>query len=265
MMNQTVNIGGSRIAVQKVGSGPPMVVLHGECGHRGLLALVDRLRSRFEVHVPRLVGWAETARDPTIQTMRDVSLVAQEYIEGLNTPVSLIGASLGGWVAAEISATAPSLLSTLVLISPIGVKIGGREDRDFADLYLLGDKERDALYYASGARPTAASSDGADLFLERAIADDATARFCWQPYMHDPTLKGRLRRIQAATLVLSGGKDKFVTNPDYYKAYSALIPGACHEVIADCGHRPEEEDPQKVADRVTAFVANGRLETRLTA
>ena len=242
-----------------------MVVLHGESGHRGLLALVERLRSRFEVHVPRLVGWAETARDPSIQTMRDVALVAQEYIEGLNTPVSVIGTSLGGWVAAEISATVPALVSRLVLISPIGVKIGGREDRDFADLYLLGDRERDALYYASDPRPTAVSTDGVDLFLERAIADDATARFCWQPYMHDPTLKGRLRRIQAATLVISGGKDKFVLNTDYYKGYSALIRGACHEVFADCGHRPEEEDPQTVADRVTAFVANGRLETRLTA
>jgi pimeloyl-ACP methyl ester carboxylesterase len=262
MVDQAVKMGLSRIVVERSGCGAPVVVLHGENGARSLNPLVDGLGRHFDVHVPRLVGWPNTVRDPNILTIRDVALVAQEYIEGLKGPVPVIGASLGGWVAAEIAATVPSLISSLILIAPIGVKIGGREDRDFVDLYILGAEEREALYYARGVRPAIAHSDGTDIFLEKALAEEATVRYCWQPYMHDPTLNSRLRRIRAATLLLSGGMDKFVLNPDYYSGYASLIPGARHEVIADSGHRLAEEEPERVADRVAAFVATAGSDRR---
>lgn len=262
MIDRAVKIGGSRIVVERSGCGAPVVVLHGENGARSLSPLVDCLGRHFEVHVPRLVGWPDTVRDPNILTIRDVALVAQEYIEGVKGSVPVIGVSLGGWVAAEIAATVPSLISNLVLIAPIGVKIGGREDRDFVDLYILSSHEREAIYYRPGVRPAIPHTEGTDIFLERALAEEATARYCWQPYMHDPTLNSRLRRIRATTLLLSGGMDKFVLNPDYYSGYVSLIPGARHEVIADSGHRVAEEEPQKIADRVAAFVATTASERR---
>jgi pimeloyl-ACP methyl ester carboxylesterase len=72
--------------------------------------------------------------------------------------------------------------------------------------------------------------------------------------MHDPGLKDRLCRISAPTLLISGERDSFVLNPNYYKGYAALIPGAQHEIIVGAGHRVEEEEPKKIADRAVAFL-----------
>lgn len=254
MQGETLEIGGCDILVERVGDGAPLVVFHSENGPRGAIPMIEALARRFEVHVPRHVGWAGTKRASHVQTTRDLALVAQEYVETLDTPVPVVGLSFGGWVAAEIAATAPGLVSSLVLVSPIGVKIGRREDRDFLDVYVLSAGEREAAYYASGSGPAPIQDNSDDHYQELATAEEATIRFCWNPFMHDTSLKGRLRRVRAATLVLSGDEDGFVLNPDYYRGYAGLIPGARHEVIAGAGHRIEEEKPQDVAERVLDFV-----------
>jgi pimeloyl-ACP methyl ester carboxylesterase len=55
--------------------------------------------------------------------------------------------------------------------------------------------------------------------------------------------------------MLSGDNDKFVLNPAYYSEYAKLIVGTRHEVVDGAGHRIEEEEPQKTADRIAAFIA----------
>jgi pimeloyl-ACP methyl ester carboxylesterase len=255
MQSDAREIGGCEVVVERIGEGPPLVVLHNEDGPRNASAFLERLGERFAVHVPRLPGWSETRRGQHVRSVRDVALVAQEYLEDFDEPVPLVGLSFGGWVAAEIAANAPGLVAKLALVSPIGVKIGGREDRDFADIYLLPEPERTGTYYAAGGAPTLRPGANADLYLEKAIADEAVARFCWQPFMHDPTLPGRLRRVRAPTLIVSGDRDRFVLNPGYYAGYASLIAGASHEAIAGAGHRPEEEAAEATADRIVEFLA----------
>jgi pimeloyl-ACP methyl ester carboxylesterase len=253
MEREEVEVGGCATTVDRYGSGPRVVLLHGERGPRGAKAFIERLAKHFEVHVPRHVGWAGTRRADHVTTARDVALVQQEYVERFGEPVPLIGLSFGAWIAAEIAANAPSLVSRLVLISPIGVKIGGREERDFADIYLLPEPERTAIYHAPAYSPAFSADDEA--CLEMALADDALVRFGWQPYMHDPGLHARLRRIRARGLVVHGGADRFVLNPHYFREYAALIPGAQYQTLHGLGHRLEEEDPEQAAAVVVDFVS----------
>jgi pimeloyl-ACP methyl ester carboxylesterase len=255
MQSDTLEVGGCEIVVERLGAGPPLVVIHGDEGPRRASAFLEKLAERYEVHVPRLPGWSETTRASHVRTTRDVALVAQEYVEGLDAPAGLVGLSFGGWVAAEIAATAPGLVPKLALVSPMGVKIGGREDRDFTDFYLLPEPERTALFYATGRAPQPAPGANIDVYLEKAVADEAMVRFGWQPFMHDPTLPGRLRRVKAETLILSGGGDRFVLNPGYFDGYAKLIPGAAHEAIGGAGHRLEEEEPETAAERIARFIS----------
>lgn len=253
MRKEQLEVGGCAITVDRCGSGPPLVLLHGERGPHGARAFIERLGKHFEVHVPRHAGWAGTRRADHVATARDVALVQQEYVERLGGPVPLVGTSFGAWIAAEMAANAPSLVSRAVFISPIGVKIGGREERDFVDIYLLPEPERTAIYHASAFSPQ--FSADADICLEMALADDALVRFGWQPYMHDPGLGARLRRIRASSLVIHGDADRFVLNPDYFREYAALIPGAQHRTLHGLGHRLEEEDPEQVAAIVVDFIS----------
>ena len=83
---------------------------------------------------------------------------------------------------------------------------------------------------------------------------EATVRFGWSPYMHDPKLKGRLHRIDVPTLVLWGASDSH-RPPEYGRAYAAAIPGAHFELIERAGHFPHLEQPDTFARRVLAFAA----------
>ena len=80
------------------------------------------------------------------------------------------------------------------------------------------------------------------------------ARLCWQPYMHNPKLKGRLHRIDVPTLVIWGAKDGIVTT-DYGKAFAGEIPGAKFKTVANAGHFPHIEQPDAFLKLVDGFVA----------
>ena len=54
---------------------------------------------------------------------------------------------------------------------------------------------------------------------------EATARYGWSPYLHNPKLKGRLHRVRVPTLFLWGSADR-VLSEAYGRAYCAAIAGA---------------------------------------
>jgi pimeloyl-ACP methyl ester carboxylesterase len=118
---------------------------------------------------------------------------------------------------------------------------------DFAELpmTLYGDP--------SVAPDLTALSDEELLYLAR--AQEATARFCWRPYMHDPKLSVRLRRIEAPCLVVAGEADRFVVTEDYYERYAKLVGTAGAELVTlpGVGHRVEEEAPRELAGLIAQF------------
>jgi pimeloyl-ACP methyl ester carboxylesterase len=56
------------------------------------------------------------------------------------------------------------------------------------------------------------------------------------------------------TLVVWGAADR-VVKPEYGQTYAGSIPGARFEVIANAGHYPEIEQPDKFAELVSSFLA----------
>src|SRR5438128_4117599 len=82
---------------------------------------------------------------------------------------------------------------------------------------------------------------------------EAGARVGWNPYLHDPKLERRLRRVTAPTLVLWGRQDGLVPLV-YGERWRDRIPGARLEVIERCGHLPPIERPAEFARAVLAFL-----------
>jgi pimeloyl-ACP methyl ester carboxylesterase len=141
----------------------------------------------------------------------------------------------------------------LVLIDTLGVKFGGREDRDITDIYALPEEEvRRRTFYdpARGAPDYAALGD--DDLLAIARDREATALYGWRPYMHDPGLRQWLHRVRVPALVLWGEADGIVS-ADYGEKLSRALPQARFERIAVAGHYPQIEQPDAVADRIERF------------
>jgi pimeloyl-ACP methyl ester carboxylesterase len=258
MGNDRLQLGDVALDVVRKGSGPPLLFLHGENGllHDG--PLLDLLAEQHEVVAPLHPSFPGSSCPTHITSVADVAFTYIELVEQLGRPVPVVGVSLGGWIAAQMAVTHSALLSALVLVSPLGIKTRDRETRDFADIYLTDYAELPALFYGDeGAVPSEPTAD--EDFVYLATCQEATARFCWAPYMHDPKLIHRLRRVSVPTVVLSGSEERFVLDPDYFDVFADRIgASARRDVVAGAGHRLDEERPDAVAAAVTAMLTPHR-------
>jgi pimeloyl-ACP methyl ester carboxylesterase len=255
-----IEIGEVSLESFAAGEGPPLLFLHGGDFVQQNGIFLDRLARRWRVVAPRHPGFGASARPDGFRTIHDLAYL---YLDWLDREASgdtvVVGSSFGGWVALEMAVRSTAQIGHLVLIDALGVKFGGREERDIADIYALPDDElrRRTFFDPQSAMPDYAGLGDGEL---TAIANDraATALYGWRPYMHDPALRQWLHRVRVPTLVVWGENDGIVT-PGYGEKLYRCLPDARFARIARAGHYPQIERPDEVAAMIDAFV---RVETR---
>jgi len=251
-------INGVAMEIIERGKGRPLLFLHP--GHpSGRLdpkaPVLELLSERARVLAPTHPGFGSTPAPRELTTVDDLAYLYLDMLDALDLrEVVVVGASLGGWIAAEMAVKSTERMSALVLANAVGIKAGDRETRDIADIFAVTDKQLAELAWADPARlaPNPKGLPESDL-IAMARSRESTGRYAWSPYMHNPKLKGRLHRVRVPTLVLWGTADR-VTKTEYGKSYAAAIPGAVFETIDGAGHFPHLEQPQAFARAVLAFV-----------
>lgn len=250
-----ISIGDAKIEVERRGRGKPLLLLPSEEALEPEAPFIDELARKFEVIIPSPPGFGRSNRPDWITNMDDIAYLYLDLIEKLDLKkLTVMGFSLGGWIAAELATKDDSRLAKLVLVDPYGIKVGGPYDREIADIWLLHPRKVMELKWhdpEKGKRDFPAMSEEKLSIIARNI--ETTARFCWEPYMHNPKLKHRLHRIEVPTLLVWGKNDGIVS-PDYGKAYRKLIPGAKLAVIPRAGHYPHLEQPQAFMKALGGFV-----------
>ncbi len=252
---ERIDLGGIAIETVIAGAGPALLFLHGGDYVAQNTPFLDRLARRFRVITPRHPGFGTTPRPAWFRTVHDIAYLYLDLMDRLDlNDTTLVGASFGGWVGLEIAVRSQARLGRLVLIDAFGLKFGGREERDIADIYALPAEEvvRRSFAEPSRAVPDYASLGDAELL---AITRDreATALYGWRPYMHDPALVHWLHRISRPALVLWGDKDGIVA-PAYGERLAASLPDARFARIAGAAHYPQIEQPEAVAAAIEGFV-----------
>ncbi len=261
-MNDIEAAVGERLSVEDIelevvrrGQGRPVLLLHGMHTVDPQAPFLDLLGRRAEVIVPSHPGFGHSERPADFDTVYDLVHLYLDVLEALpHERVSLVGLSFGGWLAAEIAAACSHRIDRLVLVDAFGIKISDRETPDILDVFNTSPQEVERNRWHDPGRWAPdfnALSD--DEIVVHARNWDALCLYGWQPYMYNPQLKRWLRQIRRPTLVLWGASDGLVT-PSYGRAYSALIPGARFELIAEAGHHPEIEQPEAFVDRLNAFL-----------
>lgn len=251
-----LTVHGVQLEVLERGQGRPILVLHGEDGLDSKAPFLDHLATLGRVMAPSHPGYGHAPTSDSIDTVDDLSYLYLDFLTTQNLSyVIVIGLSLGGWLAAEMAVKSTERIAKLILVAPLGIKVGDRETRDIPDIFALPADELARLKYhdpSLAAVDYAALSDDELTVLARNCA--ATALYAWEPYFHNPKLRRRLRRITTPTLLLWGAQDHFVT-PEYYgAAYREAIPGAGLAVIENAGHLPHLEQPEAFVECVRTFL-----------
>ena len=119
-------------------------------------------------------GYGHSPEAATVDTVDDLAylyldLLAQQKARD----AVVIGASLGGWIAAEMAVKSTTSLGHLVLVAPLGIKVGDRETRDIPDIFALHPDEVLKLQYYD---PAWHGLDPADAVRRSADGDRAQSR-----------------------------------------------------------------------------------------
>ena len=253
----TIDIHGTEVQTFVAGVGPNIVYLHSALWLGDDTAFVHELAKHGHVIAPLHPGIGVGKDKNNIGSVDDLAYLYLDLIDQLKLKdVTLVGASFGGWIAAEMAVRNCNALFRLVLIDALGVKLGAREHRDIQDFYGTPDAELTRMCFADPAKSGVELRLLSDDDLRRRLrAREALARYGWQPYMHNPRLKLWLHRVSVPTLVMWGDKDG-VASPDYGKTYANLIPGSQFELVNNAGHLSHIEHPAAVASRIKSFAHN---------
>lgn len=252
---ETRTIGGVPVEIHGGGSGPPLLYLHAEQYFEPVKPYLDALAKKWTVIAPRHPGYGAASKAADLRSVDDLAYLYLDLLDALKLDeVVLVGASFGGWIALEMCVRNHARLSRLVLVSSVGVKFSGREERDFADLFYLRDEEAFPLLFADPKRhaPNYAAMSAAQL-EELARERQMLAHYGWRPYLHNPALKRWLHRVDLPTLVIWGEQDRFAKS-SYGQSLAAALPKAELILIPGAGHYPEIEQSEATIRALSAFV-----------
>jgi pimeloyl-ACP methyl ester carboxylesterase len=131
-----------------------LLLLHGINNISPQAPFLDLLAEHGEIVAPSHPGFGQSPGPGDRDTIYDLVHTYLGVIDALPaTKVTLIGFSFGGWIAAEVAAAGHPKLERLVLVDPFGIKLAGREDRDFPHLFNTNPAELDRRAWHEPARP----------------------------------------------------------------------------------------------------------------
>jgi len=250
-----MKISGVEIDVWRRGAGRPVLFLHPGDGFDDNDPFLKALSAHYDVIAPWHPGFGHSDLPKGWNSVDDLAYFYLDFLDQLELEDAVvIGASFGGWIAAELAIRRTPRMAKLVLIDALGIRLGDRTTRDIADFHNTDAALLESLKWADPAGRQGDPSKLSDSELTGMIRSrEAFAHYGWRPYMHNPGLARWLHRVNVPTLVLWGEEDG-VVKPDYGQAYAGLIGDATFEAVPAAGHYPHIEQADASTQIVRAFI-----------
>ena len=240
------------VTIDDRGEGRPFLLLHGGGGPQTVAGFAELLATKEPARVitPTHPGFGGTPRPGALADMAGLAALYRELLDRLGLDgVTVIGNSIGGWIAAELALLGSPRISGVALVDAVGIEVAGHPVTDIFPLSL------DELARLSYHDPASFRIDPAAMTeAQRAgmAANRAALQVYGGPRMTDPSLRGRLAATACPVLVVWGEADR-IADPGYGRAYADAIPGARFELLTETGHLPQLETPEKLLRVVWDF------------
>jgi pimeloyl-ACP methyl ester carboxylesterase len=251
---ENMSVRGRNIRLYRGGAGTPLLFLHDTFCPRWL-PIHENLSAHFEVFVPLHPGCAGSEESfGQFDEMEDVVFHYLDLCETLRLDhPSLIGASFGGWIAAEWAVRYSGTLDKLILIDALGLRLS---DAPAADILSLDPvASRQAIFAnpsSSLALEVIPDTPKPEELVNVLLARQAFARFAWQ-FPDNPRLQRYLYRVRLPTLIVWGEDDRFVPVA-HGKAYNEGIAKSELVLMPNAGHLPQVEASEACARAILNFL-----------
>jgi len=255
-----VEVNGTRLVVERTGSGPPILFMHGATlDHRMWRAQVAGLADRFHVITYDLRGFGGSATPvPPFKHCEDAAALLEHF--GMQR-ATVVGHSIGGLYALELALSRPDLVGALATLCMSGlgepafpdaiVKIFGAVRQAAREHGVDAAK---AIWKTTGWFDSAMKVPQLARELDAMLA--AYSGIYWTADVSgsniEPPVRTRLEELRIPTLVVDGGQDL-----DYNHQIADIlvrrVAGAKLLRLPHAGHMANMEDPVAVNDALAAL------------
>jgi pimeloyl-ACP methyl ester carboxylesterase len=267
---QSLRVNGYDMAYLDVGSGPPLVCVHGSlCDFRIWGSVIGPLTAKHRVIALSLRHffpdhWDGTGDTYSIAQHVDDVIAFIAQIEP--RPVDLMGHSRGGHIAFRVAQKRPDLLRKLILAEP-----GGELDATLDPDYKPGPSPLAARFAASAEKIVDGNIDGGlQYFMDtlegpgawqrlpamakQLLRDNAMTLLGQVRDQRPPFSKADAESIRTPTLFIGGARTKGML-PKVLHTLAAHVQGSRTEIIPGATHPMFEQAPQKYSEIVLNFLA----------
>lgn len=248
--------------VETIGSGAPLVLLHGWGVHGGVWSdVAQKLAEDFQVHSVDLPGYGASAALPETSLDNLVQALSARFGE----PFAVCGWSLGGQVALRWAAREPEKVRKLILLASTPC-FAEREDWKFGMEKSALEKfaaELEQNHAATLRRFISLQLRGSEnerellmLLRERLFSrgePDMGALRGGLDILRDADQRAELQCIRQPTLVVAGERDK-LTVPQASHYMAQIIPGARMVEVKGAAHAPFLSHPEIFVAAINEFL-----------
>jgi len=257
-------VAGLRVNYTRVGSGRPLLLLHGWANSSlTLQPLAEALADAHTVIVPDLPGFGRTEapKEPQGWNTADHARFVAELMTALKLErVAVFGHSHGGRIASWLAATQPERVEQLVLCCSAGLRqrlpLDVRLRRRYRRLLL-----KSAHWAAQRGLLGANGTERARTLSERYASPDYRAAGAMRPTLARvlaDDMEPLLAHIAAPTLIVWGENDE-ETPLELGERTHRLIGGSELFVVRGAGHHVFQDAPEAVAERIRSFLVAHEL------
>lgn len=257
----TATVYGAKIHYVEAGSGPVVVLLHGLGGNSTNWAFnIAALAQKYRVIVPDQIGFGKS--DKPLINYRVATYVdfLDAFLKELKVErASLVGNSLGGWIAASYAIAHPEKVERLVLVDAAGLMPA--QDFDMPLLIKLNPSTLEGMKDLVSRVFYNKQLFMSDAFIEASMrarinaGDGYTIRSITESILRrEDFLDKSLSAIKQPTLVIWGREDGLLPLADGQR-FQKEIPGAQLLVLDQCGHVPQVEKAAEFNAAVLKFLA----------
>ncbi len=238
---------------------PTVILLHGLGANAESWQLnIAALATKYHVFAPDQIGFGKSDKPLLKYRIGTYTDFLDKFMSELKIEkVSLVGNSLGGWIAGFYSIKYPSKVEKIVLVDAAGL---APKEIDFDRIYQLNNSTRDEIranLKLIFANPVLQNNEAlVDQFMTQRITtgDGYTINSLIESIKRrEDFLDARLGEIKKPTLIIWGKQDGLIPVADAEKFNKGIV-GSSLVIFDNCGHAPQFEKAADFNKKVLEFL-----------